>query len=208
MAYLSRPDCLGTGIGVNLRSSAYSGVDADFVQYLRPVFHEAARRHQATLVPVPISRVPGEADADTILQLLRGYDERSDGGREIDSPSKVLDQIQQCRIVVTGSYHAAVFALSQGTPVVAVACSAYYVDKFIGLAKQFGSGCLTIRADDADPAGSLLAAIDRAWDSAVETRPGLLAAAAQQIELSKAAYRKVYELVESRSASATFPGRR
>ena len=202
MAYRFRSDRLGTGLGVNLRASSYSGVDAALVQRLRPALHEAARRHKAPLLPVPISRVPGEADADTILELLHGYDDRTDGGIGIDAPLKVIAQIQRCRVVVTGSYHAGVFALSQGTPVVGVARSTYYVDKFVGLARQFGSGCVTVLADGSDLAGRLLTAIDRVWDSAFETRPGLLAAAAQQIKLSQAAYRRVYELVECRAATA------
>jgi polysaccharide pyruvyl transferase WcaK-like protein len=48
--------------------------------------------------------------------------------------------VSRCRVVVTGSYHAGVFALAQGIPVVATAASRYYHDKFSGLADLFGGG--------------------------------------------------------------------
>ena len=38
----------------------------------------------------------------------------------------VLTAIADCRVVVTGSYHAAVFALSMGVPAVGLAASRYY----------------------------------------------------------------------------------
>jgi polysaccharide pyruvyl transferase WcaK-like protein len=56
-------------------------------------------------------------------------------------------------VVVAGSYHAAVFALSQGIPVVALVKSPYYVNKMVGLGDQFGAGCEIVRLDEGDVAG-------------------------------------------------------
>src|SRR5262249_16488538 len=141
---------------------------------------------------------PTEADHLTIRELLAGYDDPLDGGASIDSARKVIDQIVKCRAVVTGSYHAGVFALALGVPVVGLARSQYYIDKFHGLAHQFGVGCELVVLDTPDAESSIAAAIQRAWQSAEAVRPQLLAAAARQVELQRAAYRRLYELVSAR----------
>lgn len=197
MAYQLRTEQLGGGIGVNLRIANHSKLDSNFIEQLRPVLQNAARAYKAPIIPIPISRVPGRVDAEAIKQLMSGYDERSDGGIEIDTPLKVIEQIKRCRVVVTASYHAAVFALSLGIPAIGLAKSAYYVDKFLGLADQFGTGCQAILLNESDWSAKLTAAIERAWDSSEQVKPELLAAAARQIELSHAAYQRVYELVMS-----------
>jgi colanic acid/amylovoran biosynthesis protein len=115
-----------------------------------------------------------------------------------ETPLEIIKQIASCRLVVTGAFHTAVFALSQGIPAVGLAKSIMYIDKFKSLVDQFGSGCQVICIDTPDLSERLTNAIDEAWDSAEQVRPGLLEAAAWQIELGHAAYRRLYELVESR----------
>ncbi len=198
MAFGQRPDRLGDGIGVNLRASSYSEVGRDLVERVGTVLRRAALDLHAPLVPVPISRVPGEADAQTIALLLGEMDDGTGGGAAIDSPVGVLGQVRRCRLVVTGSYHAAVFALSMGVPAVGLAKSAYYVDKFEGLAGQFGAGCAVVSLTDRDSDEKLTAAIGRAWATAEETRPALLDAASRQIELGLEAYGRIAELATSR----------
>ncbi|MCS6926703.1 MAG: polysaccharide pyruvyl transferase family protein, partial [Candidatus Binatia bacterium] len=105
---------------------------------------------------------------------------------------------KRCRIVVVGSYHAAVFALAMGIPAVCLANSSYYRDKFLGLAHQFGEGCRVIFLDDADFPTKLTSEIDWAWRRACVLRPELLAAAERQVALSHAAYQRIYELIMSR----------
>ncbi len=199
LAYEQRAPELGTGIGVNLRSAAYSEVSsANIIETLRTVLNEAAKKYGAVLVPVPISFHESESDVRTIQVLLAGHDNGSDGGQALDTPLKVIEQARRCRVVITGSYHSAVFALSQGIPVVSLARSAYYTDKFLGLADQFGTGCEVVLLDDEQLRDKLMAAIDRAWQSAEQVRPQLLAAAARQIEKGHAAYRRVFELVAAK----------
>jgi polysaccharide pyruvyl transferase WcaK-like protein len=117
-------------------------------------------------------------------------------GYDADTPLKVINQIRRCRVIVTGSYHAGVFALSMGVPVVGVAKSQYYIDKFLGLADQFGVGCHVVFFRSSGYQEDLAHAIQRAWGSAEQTRPQLLAAAARQVQLSRAAYRRAFELVK------------
>jgi colanic acid/amylovoran biosynthesis protein len=202
LAYTARNTALGNGIGVNLRVAEYSGVNSSLLETVRLTLHNLAKKWDASLIPAPIDHLfyegYAEPDSATIEKLIKGYNHTSDGGRSLDTPLKVIEQIGQCRVVVTGSYHAGVFALSQGIPAIGLAKSEYYADKFLGLAEQFGVGCEVIFLDDRELQRKLVDSIDRAWQSAEQLRPQLLEAARRQVELGHTAYKRVYELVNSR----------
>jgi polysaccharide pyruvyl transferase WcaK-like protein len=100
-----------------------------------------------------------------------------------------------CRIVVAGSYHAAVFALAQGVPVVGVSASPYYEAKFGGLAELFPNGCRVVSALHVDFGAQLAKAVDEAWEAAEALSPGLLAAARRQIAAGDEAYARFAERV-------------
>jgi polysaccharide pyruvyl transferase WcaK-like protein len=195
IAYEARAKTLGDGIGVSVRATDYSEVGLNLVNKIRPVLHELARKHRAALIPVPIARQERESDPKTIREILAGYDDASDGGQNLNSPPEVIRQVGRCRVVVAGSYHAGVFALSQGIPVVALAKSPYYVDKFLGLAEQFGTGCQTVLLNDERLCEKLSHAIDDAWKTAEHVRRPLLEAAERQIELGWQAYRQAHKLI-------------
>jgi polysaccharide pyruvyl transferase WcaK-like protein len=197
IAYQSRSEQLGKGLGVNLRAASYSNVGQCLIEQIRPVLQDAARRHKVPMIPVPISRAIDEADAVTIQQLTMGFDNVFDAAEHLDTQAKVIEQIRCCRVVVAGSYHAAVFALAQGIPAIGLARSDYYVDKFVGLAELFDAGCEVIILSDTQFPTKLKVAIDRMWQSAEHLRPQLLDAAARQVQLSRAAYQRVRELVQS-----------
>lgn len=186
-AFAARAEELGTGIGVNLRVASYSGVSGALFEAVRRVVHEASGRHRSPLVPI--------ATCGHDLETLRALIGTEDTGGD---RAQVLDRIRQCRIVVAGSYHAAVFALSMGIPVVVIAAAEYYQDKFRGLARQFGEGCSVVSAWQPDFEPRLTAAIDRAWRDAEALRNGLLQAATTQIERSRNGYRRLFDLVEQR----------
>lgn len=177
LAYASRPPALGDAIGVNMRRSPYAGVDDAYLLAIG----RAIRARKAPLLAIPISTQPGEEDLTTIRFLL---------GHPVDGS---LERLPECRIVVAGSYHAAVMALAMGISVVAVARSPYYLDKFRGLAAQFGAGCRVVTSIDA-----LDAAIEAAWDEAPDVRASLLESARRQIASSEAAYRQAFDLLETR----------
>lgn len=197
MAIPNRSKQAGTGFGVNLRAAGYAEVDPGFVSQCRTVLQHAAGALSAPMVPVPISTVPGEEDIITIRSIIDGYHVSSRCDVHIDTPAKVIRQIQSCRIVFTGSYHAAVFALALGVPVVCLAKSNYYRDKFLGLAELFGTGCQVIMAREQDWQPRLASALKIAWRTADEIKPHLLEAAERQLLLSRAAYRKAYELLSA-----------
>jgi polysaccharide pyruvyl transferase WcaK-like protein len=188
----------GRGLGINLRVASYAEIDGPILASVREAVQHAARSLDVPLVPLPISRYQGEADHLALSELLAGYNETLDGGASIDTAHKVIDQIGMCRAVATGSYHPAVFALALGVPVVGLARSQYYIDKFQGLAHQFGVGCEVILLDTPDLESKIATAIERAWCSAETVRPQLLAAAARQVELQRAAYRHLCKLLSAR----------
>ncbi|MBN2303285.1 MAG: polysaccharide pyruvyl transferase family protein [Anaerolineae bacterium] len=194
LAYRERPDQIGQAVGVNLRVAPYAGVNESIAQTVGAAIRAVGERVGAPLLPVPISFSKGYPDTRAIQQIL---DNETDGGQDLDTPLKVIRQIGRCRMVVAGSYHAGVFALSQGVPVVALAKSPYYVDKFQGLADQFGAGCEVVLLDGPDLADRLARALDTVWHPADQVREPLLAAAQRQIEQGWAAYRRVYELIEA-----------
>ena len=125
---------------MNLRISDYSGVTESIATSIGDQLRQAAALTSASIVPIPISAVTEEDDRRSIERFITG----TTSGDVSSRPSTiddVLTAIADCRVVVTGSYHAAVFALSMGVPAVGLAASQYYVEKFLGLADQFGPGC-------------------------------------------------------------------
>ena len=186
-------------IGVNLRVAFYSEVNVHVVEEVGSVLHNFARQQHAALLPVPIAFHECANDRETIRRLMAGFDDQSDGGSTLDTPRKIVEQIARCRVVVTGAYHAAVFALSQGIPVIGLSNSSYYDSKFKGLETLFESGCVTIALDDPNFAKKLHVAIEEAWGSADKVRLPLLNSATQQIERGRSAYQSLKSLLERRA---------
>ena len=194
-AYENRGEQTGGAIGVNMRVASYSEVESAQVQTVKRALHEAAKRLRAPLLPVPISLPPNTSDPDTIRELLDGCEGSEDGGAGLDTPLKIIRQIGRCRMVVTGSYHAGVFALSQGIAVIGLANSAYYRDKFLGLANQFSVGCETVFLHGQNLEDVLKERVRAAWDSAESVRPQLIEAAQWQIRQSRDGYRELKAMV-------------
>lgn len=201
LAYEARSEEHGRGLGINLRFAGSASTNDDDIENIRPVLQEFARRHSVSLIPLPIAMHAWSRDDLTIKQLLIGFDEQSDGGKTLDSPLKVIKRAAHCRVVVTGAYHAAVFALAQGIPVVGLAKSVYFSSKFLGLEDQFGQGCQTVFLNEPALPERLHSAIERAWQNADTLRQPLQAAALRQIELSRRSYERVKDLVVGCSAT-------
>jgi polysaccharide pyruvyl transferase WcaK-like protein len=198
LAYESRSTERGEALGVNIRFMASAWTDEDDVKSIKPVLHEFARRHGAPIIPLPIAIHRGTRDDLAIKEILTGFDDESDGGAGLDSPLKVIQQVAGCRVVVTGAYHAAVFALAQGIPVVALAKSDYFAKKLSGLEDQFGEGCQIVSLKEPDLPARLNAAIERAWQNADEMRERLQTIALRQIELSRQSYEQIQNLAAGR----------
>jgi polysaccharide pyruvyl transferase WcaK-like protein len=199
LAYNARRETIGDNLGINLRAAPYSGITETHIQSIRSVLHRLSTRLGVSLMPVPIDHASYEAfsieaDSVTIKKLLNAND--SDGGASLDTPLKVIQQVGHCRVVITGSYHAGVFALSQGIPVIGLAKSEYYVDKFLGLADQFGLGCSVLLLDDPNLEEKLDKNIHHLWHEAEKLRPLLLSAARQQIQIGNETFNKIYQITQ------------
>jgi len=195
LAYEARVVQPGRGLGVGLRFGASATVNDDEVERLRPILHDFARRHHVPLIPLPIAIQAYTRDDLAIKRVLSGFDEESDGGKTLDSPLKVIKQVGRCRVVVTGAYHAAVFALGQGIPVISLAKSAYFSGKLLGLEDQFGAGCQTILLNEPGWPEKLRESIEIAWQNADTLRETLQAATRRQIDLSRESYKQIKKLV-------------
>lgn len=202
MAFANRPEKMGEALGVNIRAAAHTAISAEMLERLRSVFQRLAARYGVTVLPVPISRHPDCKDARDIQQLLAGANNFSDNGRELDTPLKVIQQTGRCRIVITAAYHAAVFALSQGIPVVGLAKSQYCADKFLGLVHQFGEGVSVAMLDSPGIENELETAVEKAWKEADTARDSLLEAASRQVESGLLAYERAAELLSGAKAVA------
>lgn len=194
LAYNERKSTLGNAIGLNLRTTDYSSIGSEHTQRLRRVVNQFALEIGADLVPLIISRYEG-TDIDTMSELFPERPTVRDEALAQDMPIKVIEQVARCRIVVTGSYHAGVFALSQGIPMIGLARSQYYRGKFTGLSDQFGAGAEVVLFDDPAFEDTMLMTLRRVWRDAEETRGPLLEAARRQLEMSTAAYERFRSVV-------------
>jgi len=109
-------------------------------------------------------------------------------GEELNSPIKLVEQAGRCRVVVTGAYHIGVFALSQGIPVICLALSTYFKQKFYGLQELFGDGCVVFRLDKQRIDRDFLKVLSRIWDAAPSLRESLLRSAERQAQRANHAY--------------------
>ena len=178
------------GIGVGVRVAGYSGLDKTRLEPLRRALGAAAERHGTDLLGIPISLYPHESDA-AVLETLVG-----DDASEVETAEQAMDRAGASRVVVTASYHAAVFALAQGVPVVGVSSSPYYDRKLAGLAELFPGGCAVVAPSESGFEERLAAEIDRAWEDAPNLRPRLLASAERQIASGRSAYARFASMLD------------
>jgi polysaccharide pyruvyl transferase WcaK-like protein len=195
LAFAHRREPMGRAIGVNLRLANYSAVSEGIAVRLREPLLQIASELGAPFRVIPISRLPEEADAAQVQRLLDGYEQVAYPDSVVNTPLRVIEEVGHCRIVITGSYHAGVFALSQGIPVIGLVANDYYQWKFEGLAHQFGEGCRLLRLDTPTLASDLRTMFRELWDGAVDLRPVLLSAAERQKEASRGAYAHVDNLL-------------
>ena len=111
----------------------------------------------------------------------------------------MIAQVARCRIMVTGSYHAAVFALSMGIPAISVTGSSHYRHKLVGVTAMFDAHPedRVLSLADPDLGSKLFEAMRQAWETADDDRPSLLEAAASQIARGRTAYERIFSHVDS-----------
>lgn len=195
----------GHFLGINVRVSYYSGA-AKHLDALRSVLHSCARELKAPLQGVPISTYEHENDATHISRMLEGLPDTllaprdcfgPPAGPGVTTPEAAIARVQTCRAVVTGSYHAGVFALSSGIPIVGIAASDYYAAKFHGLRDQFGEGCAIVTQTESDWPERLRTLLVQKWHCAEEERDALRQSTQRQIAAADAAYARLFSIMGS-----------
>ncbi|TQM43106.1 polysaccharide pyruvyl transferase family protein [Pseudonocardia cypriaca] len=197
LGYTVRPRELGNDIGVCLRVADYSPVDTRMRTALAAAVQSLAAERSAALVPLIISEHAAE-DRRATLPLLAGSAATAAPLGRFASARSLCRQVGRCRVVVTGAYHNAVFALSQGIPVVGMSTSQYYDDKFNGLAAMFGDGLDLVRLDGEDVEDRLRRSVERMWHEAPRLRASLLDAAAHQVLASRAVFDRIVGIVDGK----------
>ena len=174
----------GSAIGLNIRNADYAQVGPDKMEDACRAVEQLAG---ALATKVAIVEISETEDSPASIRRLADHAERSNGS----SPSEldqVLDRIATCRVMVTCSYHAAVFALAMGIPVVAMYSSAYYEHKLHGVADQFSAGCIVLDMNASTFAADLVGATQELWHMDQTAREALRRRGVEQAELSENAY--------------------
>lgn len=197
MSYQQRNPCLGRGVGISFRVAPYTQVVQVDLERIRPILQAAAQKHKFRMLALPISHYIQEDDRLAEGTVLEGFQRVPWFQPRFGMPKRTVESVSKCRIVIAGTFHAAVFALAQGIPVVGVVRSSEYRNKFLGLQHEFGVGCKTLSLDDEHFEQLLTVAIDEAWENAEQLRSGLLRNAERQIDLAAAGYNKLRTLILS-----------
>jgi polysaccharide pyruvyl transferase WcaK-like protein len=187
----------GHALGVSMRVSHYAGIGLADADAVGDVVVQAAEAFRAPIAALPVSRYPVDSDLDALRVLL--HPERSRAEMvlaDLPSPEALVAAAARCRVIVTGSYHAAVFGLAQGVPAVCLTNSGYYDAKFGGLRALFPGACLVVPLDQPDFAGRLRRALDQAWHLPAAARAAAREAAARQRRAGREAYERFRDAVE------------
>jgi polysaccharide pyruvyl transferase WcaK-like protein len=179
----------GEGLGLTLRAADYAGIGEEAIRTVSTAARRVAERLGAPLVPVPISLNPTQADTDTFTRLTGEF------ARAPATTQEAIAAAARCRVVVTGAYHASIFALAQGVPAVGIAASDYYRGKLGGAGRQFGYEMALLDPEDPDFEERLDEAVTAAWNTDADRREELLRSAADQVRTGRAAYERLAELV-------------
>jgi colanic acid/amylovoran biosynthesis protein len=187
----------GYALGINMRVAGYAGVSLEEAAVVGDVAGQAAAAYDVPLLALPVSRYGADADLDAIRRTLpQGRHHADVVLRDLATPRDLAAATAECRAIITGSYHAAVFGLAQGVPTVCLPKSPYYDGKFAGLSDLFPGACFVVPLGQPNLAARLRAAIDQAWQLPVPLRSASADAAARLREEGRAAYARFRVAVE------------
>jgi polysaccharide pyruvyl transferase WcaK-like protein len=195
LGYGARRDEQGTDIGLCLRAAGYSPVARAGRAAVSRAVRAVADENGCTIRPLIISEFRSE-DRRSTLPLVTGFPRVAPVLGRYATPRELADRVAHCRVLVTGAYHLAVFALSQGIPVIGLSSSRYYDDKLHGLRDMFEGGLEPLRLDDPQFEAHLGSALRSAWERADEVREPLRERARAQIASSREAFGRVCALLE------------
>jgi polysaccharide pyruvyl transferase WcaK-like protein len=187
---------VGQALGINMRVSSYAGIDAAQATNIGDMVAQVAMSLNAPLVGLPVSRHEIDTDVGAIHHLISRYPHENVIMPDINTPRDLITCIADCRTVITGSYHAALFGLAQGVPAVCLTKSSYYDGKFAGLKALFPESCSIVSIGLPNFADRLRNAIHQAWNLPDEMRMAARDAAMRQRDAGRAAYATFRTMVD------------
>lgn len=185
-------------LGVNIRSSYYSGLNDATMALLGAAVRRICKQFGARMEPLAVAHDIEDDDAATLCRLDGGL-KNSFHGNQPETAQQLAGRVASCRVVVTGSYHAAVFALAQGIPAIGLAFAPYYEAKFKGLGDLFGNGCRYVDGTTRGWDEELQITAADLWANARYWETELLQSADRQSAMSRAAYDELYMTVEGKA---------
>lgn len=130
-------------VGVNFRDAFYTGFDHEALERLTESIRTWAEARRILLQPLPID-LSHDTDMKSIKSACVQCENLLDYSIEVTDPESLCDAVDRCSLSVVMSYHAAVFSLARGVPVICVSFSDYYDGKFLGLRSLYGNQMVTI----------------------------------------------------------------
>lgn len=190
----------GRRVGLNVRQSGYGG--AINARGLGRGLTAAFERSDG-IVAVPISTYDDGEDMRAIDAALRemGIDPVDDDVvmQTPSTPRDLSALVADCNLMVTLSYHAGVFALAQGVPVLGLAPGPYYRARYQGLAALFGDdACRVIDMSQRGWERHMAESARTAQEMSLARREEILAVAVDQRERGRALYRSFADSIAQR----------
>ncbi len=189
----------GPALGVNLRAAAYTRLESGLAGQIASVVAAAAAEAGMPMRGLPISWHRDGEDWRALAGAFGADSAVARTGRLVRDITSLAAAVADCRIVVTSSYHAAVFALARGIPAVGISSTPYYDGKFGGLRELYGPRAVSVLAVSQAGWPDRMRSLVRAG---VELDCGARAAVAERsaelASMSRGAYEALFELVESR----------
>jgi polysaccharide pyruvyl transferase WcaK-like protein len=189
---------VGPALGVNLRAAAYTGLESGVARQIASVVAAAAAEACLPMRGLPISWHCDGEDWRALADAFGTDSVIARTGRLVRDLPSLTAAVAECRVVVTSSYHAAVFALARGIPAVGISLTPYYDGKFGGLRELYGPQAVSVlsvsQAGWPDRMRHLVrtaAALDTAARAAVAEQ------SARLVGVSRDVYEALFELVES-----------
>jgi len=191
----------GPALGVNLRATAYTGLGSGLAGQIASVAAAAAAETGMPMRGLPISWHRGGEDWRALAGAFGADSVVARTGRLVRDITSLAAAVADCRIVVTSSYHAAVFALARGIPALGISSTPYYDGKFGGLRQLYGPRAISVLAvSQAGWPDRMRSLVRAAVELDNDARAAVAERSAELASMSRGVYEALFELVESRSA--------
>ena len=169
-------------IGISLRDNKAAGVPGDVAEVVSRAV-EAVHPGIAVEAVSMMEQPRAVSDAAVLAEVRPAGSTVTAHDAE---PAASLAALARCRLVITGTYHAAVFAQSLGVPAICLASTPYYGLKMRGVLDQFGGTGGTV-LDPSSPSfeADLADALATWWEPDPAVASTLRASAAAQADASR-----------------------